>query len=153
MHVRPERYVPKGADLVDFEEEIALRASAYIDYVTVPVLFKIQADTTTIRPYAVVGPELGFKVRAGASLSTTASVPGDLLRMVETELSDQIKDDTKSTDVALDFGGGIEIPSGRVSILVEGLYSLGLRNIAIPDAGEEGSAKTIAFMFSAGIRF
>ena len=124
-----------------------------IDYITVPILLKIQADTAKIRPYAVVGPELGFKVRAGASVATTAYVPGDILNVAEHDLSDQIDDYSKSTDVALNFGGGIEIPSGRMSILIEGIYSLGLRNIAIPSEGEDGSAKTRTFLFNVGIRF
>jgi hypothetical protein len=146
-------YVPKGAGLEDLTEEFDLRATTFIDYITVPVLLKIQADTAKIRPYAVVGPELGFKIRAGASLTTTASVPGDILNMAEKELSDQIDDYSKSIDVALDFGGGIEIPSGRMSILIEGIYSLGLRNIAIPSEGEDGSAKTRTFLFNIGVRF
>ncbi len=146
-------YVPKGARLADIADEITLSATTVIDYVSVPLLLKFKADVGKIRPYAVVGPELGFKVGAGASLSTTASVPQDILDMVEKEINDQVKDSVKSTDVALDFGGGIEIPSGRISILLEGLYSLGLRNIAIPDEGENGSAKTRTFLFNAGIRF
>ena len=146
-------YVPKGAHLDDLTEEIELGATTVIDYISVPLLLKIQADVGKVRPYAVVGPEIGFKVRAGASLETTASVPADILSMVEEEISDQVSNSVKSTDVALDFGGGIEIPSGRVSIIIEGLYSLGLRSIAIPDEGEDGSAKTRTFLFNVGILF
>jgi hypothetical protein len=146
-------YVPKGVGLEDIAEEVDLRATTVIDYVTVPVLLKIQADSEKIRPYAVVGPELGFKIQAGASVTTTSAVPGDILNMLEEDLSRQVNDNLKSTDVALDFGGGIEIPSGRMSFLIEGIYSLGLRNIAIPSEGEDGSAKTRAFLFNIGIRF
>jgi hypothetical protein len=146
-------YVQKGARLEDIEEEIDLSATTTIDYITVPVLLKLQVDTARIRPYAVVGPELGFKASAGATLETTADVPRDLLKMVEDELSDQINNELRSFDIALDFGGGIEIPTGRMSILIEALYSLGLRNLADPVEGEEGSAKTRAFLFDIGIRF
>lgn len=146
-------YVPKGVELVDLTEEIDLSAKAIIDYVTVPVLLKIQAKAAKTRPYAVVGPELGFKTRAGASVATTAVVPGNVLNMLEKDLSEQLNNELKSIDVALDFGGGIEIPSARMSILFEGIYSLGLRNIAIPSEGDAGSAKTRTFLLNVGIRF
>ncbi len=146
-------YVPKGVELVDLAEEVDLSAEAIIDYVTVPVLLKIQANTAKIRPYVVVGPELGFRIRAGASVATTAVVPGDILNVLEEDLSDQLNNELESIDVALDFGGGIEIPSERMSFLIEGFYSLGLRNIAIPSEGEDGSAKTRTFLFNIGIRF
>jgi hypothetical protein len=146
-------YVPKGTSLDDLAEEVDLSATTVIDYITVPLLLKIQAKTGKIRPYAVVGPEIGFKARAGVSLTTTASVPGEILNRLEKELTDQVNNELKSIDVALDFGGGIEIPSGRMSVLVEGIYSLGLRNIAVSSEGDDGSAKTRAFLFNVGIRF
>ena len=146
-------YVPKGTGLDAVEDGISLSAKTVIDYVTVPVLLKFQADTVKVRPYVVVGPEFGFKARATVSLSTSASVPRDLLAEVEDELNDQVNNELKSTDVALDFGGGVEIPSGRMTILIEGIYSLGLRNIAVNSEGEEGSAKTRTFLFDVGIRF
>jgi hypothetical protein len=147
-------YVPKGAALEDIAEVVDLNASLVVDYVTVPVLLKLQADTPKIRPYAVVGPEIGFKVGTGAAVSSpTASVPQEAVNMLASNLYDQVETGTKSTDVAIDFGGGIEIPSGRFSILMEGIYSLGLRSIAIPAEGEEGSAKTRAFLFNIGARF
>jgi hypothetical protein len=146
-------YVPKGAGLEAVEDGISLQARTVIDYVTVPVLLKLQANTEKVRPYVVVGPEFGFKARASVSLSTSASVPMDILAEVEDELNDQVNNELKSTDVALDFGGGVELPSGRMSILIEGVYSLGLRNIAINSDGEAGSAKTRTFLFNVGIRF
>jgi hypothetical protein len=146
-------YVRKGASLEERDNEVDIRAETTIDYITVPVLLKIQADMAKIRPYAVVGPEIGFKIRSGASLSTTPPVPRDLLDQVEKELSDQVEDNVRSTDVALDFGGGIEIPTRRMSFLVEGIYSLGLRNIATDPEDSEGSAKTRTFLFNVGIRF
>ncbi len=146
-------YVPKGAGIDATEQGVSFRAETVVDYVTVPVLLKLQAKTAKVRPYVVVGPEFGFKARAAVSISTTVSVPGDLLAELEKELSDQVNNELKSTDVALDFGGGVEIPSGRMSVLIEGIYSLGLRNIAINSDGEDGSAKTRTFLFNVGIRF
>jgi hypothetical protein len=146
-------YVPKGVALVDPSGEVDLRAEIIIDYVAVPVLLKFQADRGRIRPYAVVGPELGFEVRTRASVTASSSVPEEIVNIVEDELTHLVDNNSKKTDVALDIGGGVEIPSGRMSILIEGIYSLGLRNIAIPAEGEEGSAKTRTLMFSLGIRF
>jgi hypothetical protein len=145
-------YVQKGAAFREVIEDVNLRATAVLDYITVPVLVKIHGETAGIRPYAFIGPELGFKTGTGAS-AASADVPGQILNMVEKNLSDQFDDYSKSTDIALDFGGGIEIPAGRVSIPIEGTYSLGLRNIAIPSEGENGSAKTRTFLLNVGVRF
>lgn len=146
-------YVPKGARLEEVEDGISVSATTVINYVSVPVLLKLQTDLGKVRPYAVVGPELGFKASAGASLETSAPVPQEILDMVENEIDDQVKNNVKSTDIALDFSGGVEIPSGRLAVLIEGVYSIGLKNIAVPDEGEDGSAKTRAFLFNVGIRF
>ena len=146
-------YVPKGAALEDVAEEVDLSARTTINYVTVPVLLKIQADTAKVRPYAVLGPEIGFKTSAGASFSTTSSEVREFLSTLESELEDELNNNLKSPDVALDFGGGIEVPSGRMSFLIEGIYSLGLRNIAVVPEGEEGSAKTRTFLLNVGVRF
>jgi hypothetical protein len=146
-------YVPKGTGLDAVEDGISLQAKTVIDYVTVPVLLKLRANTEKVRPYLVVGPEIGFKARSNVSLSTSVSVPRDLLAEVEDELNDQVDNELKSTDVALDFGGGVEIPFRRMSFLIEGIYSLGLRNIAVNSEGGDGSAKTRTFLFNAGIRF
>jgi hypothetical protein len=143
-------YVRKGARLEERVEDVGIRAETTIDYITVPALLKIRPDTAKIRPYALVGPELGFKTGSRASLSTDPPMPMDLVGQVEEELNQQVKDNVSSIDVALDFGGGIEFPARGMSFLVEGIYSLGLRNI---DTDGEGHAKTKTFLFNVGIRF
>lgn len=146
-------YVRKGAGLEERIETVDLRAETTIDYITVPVLLKIQVDKAKFRPYAVVGPEIGFKTRSRASLSTSPTISRDLVDPIEKELSDQVEENVRSTDVALDFGGGIEIPSRRMVFLVEGIYSLGLLNIDSDPADNDGHVKTRAFLLSVGVRF
>lgn len=146
-------YVQKGTVLEQVDEGIVLRATAVLDYITVPVLLKVHGEAEKIRPYAVMGAELGFKTGSRASLAASADVPVGILNMVEQALADEVGENSKSTDIALDLGGGIEIPAGRMSVLVEGIYALGLRNIAIPAEGENGSAKTRTFLLNVGVRF
>lgn len=114
------------------------------DYLTFPVLLKVKPDFSNWRPYLAVGPELGLRTGAKAVVyrGSTEDTIGDF------------EDDIASTDFALDFGGGAEIPAGRVSVVIEGLYSLGLKNTdAARDAGAPQSVKTRTFMINAGLRF
>ena len=49
---------------------------------------------------------------------------------------------------------GAEITVGRASLILEGLYSQGLRNVAVPQpGGNVDVARTRAFRLSGGIRF
>jgi hypothetical protein len=59
----------------------------------------------------------------------------------------------KSTDFALDFGGGIEVPGKRVSFLIEGIYSLGLMNLVKTPDTDVATAKTRTFLVNLGVRF
>ena len=60
----------------------------------------------------------------------------------------------RSWDFAVCLGGGVEIPAGRVSLLAEGLYSIGLRNIAVDvPGGNVTDVKTRTFLANFGIRF
>lgn len=109
-----------------------------IDYVTVPVLLKVKGGGR-LRPFLLAGPEIGFKTGAKVRVSL-----GDQSQ------EEDVDDDVNSTDFSASFGAGLEIPAGKVDVFLEGVYSLGLKDVSDADDGE---VKTRAFVVSAGLRF
>ncbi len=118
------------------------------DYIAVPLLLKYKPDLSGMRPYVMVGPELAFKTRVNATVTDAVFLaPGE-----EVSVED-FDNDIDSTDVALDFGAGLEIPSRHVAILIEAMYSWGLKNVdASPEVGES-KVNTRTFLINVGIRF
>ena len=134
-------YVQKGVKASSSEERFTANISA--NYLTFPLLLKVKANRANWKPYFVVGGELGFKTSSGASLFAYG----------QEEQDEDFNDGVKSTDFALDFGGGIEVPGKRVSFLIEGIYSLGLMNLVEVLDPDVTSAKTRTFLVNVGVRF
>jgi opacity protein-like surface antigen len=115
-----------------------------IDYVTIPVLVRARLSKLAVRPYVMAGAELAFKAgQAEASFE---------LNGMQRDLPD-FNEQVRSNDLALDVGAGVEIPAGHVSVLFEGLYSHGLRNINQAEDAAFREIKTRAFRLAAGVRF
>jgi hypothetical protein len=126
----------------------ATESTVHINYLSVPVLVRIGARTGHARPYCVVGGEVAFKT--GASLGVSLrNPPPNTPSPTTQDLNDQVQ----PTDVAIDAGVGLEVPAGRVSVFFEGLYSHGLRNIAVSPANYFDIARTRTVHLNAGIRF
>jgi opacity protein-like surface antigen len=141
-------YVQKGANLSGALGDGVRGGYFKGDYVTVPLLLKYKPDLPRLRPYVMVGPEIGFKTHVEATVTDAAFLAPGEKRSVE-----DFGDDVDSTDVALDFGAGLEIPSRHVAILIEALYWWGLKNVdASPEAGES-AVKTRTFLVNVGVRF
>jgi hypothetical protein len=96
----------------------------------------------------MVGPEVGFKT--GAEAIVTDAV---FLSRGEAVPVEDFEENIDSTDVALDFGAGLEIPTQRVAVLIEALYSWGLKNVdRTPEVGES-AVRTRTFLVNVGVRF
>jgi hypothetical protein len=137
-------YVQKGADARGRGMETGFSAEAMANYVTFPVLLKVKHISELWRPYLVVGPEVGYNTSAKAVVRGPAGTLED----------PDFDEGVRSWDFAVCLGGGVEIPAGRVSLLAEGLYSIGLRNIAVDvPGGNVTDVKTRTFLANFGIRF
>ena len=124
--------------------DVDLAGQARVDYVGIPLLIRVALGRARVRPMLMAGPELLIKTRARLA----ATVDG--VHVEDETFEDQVRD----TDVALDVGAGAEIAVGRASLVLEGLYSHGLRNVAVPQpGGNVDVAKTRAFRLTGGIRF
>ena len=131
-------YLQKGATL-DFQGGDAEFKVAYLE---VPVMFKYVFGAAGIRPYVMAGPTIGFNL----------SAEGETRWDGESETED-IKDETKSIDFGLGFGGGIYMPAGNNFIFVEARYALGLTNINDDPDNPDIDIKTKGIQIFAGITF
>jgi len=124
--------------------DVNAAGQARVDYVGIPLLIRIAPGRARVRPVFLAGPEL--LIKTGARLMATVDgVP------IEDE---GFEDQVRAMDVALDVGAGAEIAVGRASLILEALYSHGLRNVAVPQSGGNVDvARTRAFRLSGGIRF
>ena len=136
ISIQPEVLWAPAGTKVDSPELGNQTAEISFNMVQVPVLLKANIGSSRTRPFVVVGPVFGFKTsklkfKIGNEETTDPAVTGD--------------DDASSTDVAIAFGGGVDV--GRLSI--EGRYNLGVKDLD----GSDESAKTRGFMVLAGIAF
>jgi opacity protein-like surface antigen len=116
-----------------------------VTYLTVPVFVKWQG-TRGVRPYLMVGPELGVRVRSRYKLALGAE-----------QESGPLDDEIERMDFGIAYGGGVPLAGGRA--FAEILYSHGLRNvgqIATTLSGDDStreSLKTRTLTLGFGVRF
>lgn len=133
-------YMQKGTK-VKFDGQDA--GDYKLTYIDVPVLLKIAFGQSNVKPYALVGGNIGFLLSAKA-----APTQGDEI---------DIKDETESLDYGLNFGAGVNIPMGSNQFFIEGQYALGLADITKPQEilGEtfDSSDKNTGILIKVGILF
>jgi len=145
-------YLQKGGEFTTTDPDLDTATFAFKGgYLEVPALLKIALGASSIRPYLMAGPTIGFNL----SSKLKFSVPG-----ISAEVD--AKKITKGADFGLAFGAGVSFPAGTSSIFVEGRYALGLTDIAregiLEFMGEEivsgdAEVKTRGFQIMAGIAF
>jgi hypothetical protein len=87
------------------------------DYVEVPILFVLpMGHGGGVQPNVYAGPALAYQ--AGCKVSAGG---------ISIDCDDA---DQKKLDLGLMFGGGLAFPMGPGSLLVEGRFTFGLRNLA-----------------------
>ena len=112
--IQPEAYYSmKGATYKESGGELTLT----LDYFEVPLLLKvvIPVEGSNVRPAIFAGPALGFNTTAKIKVEA-GDESGEL----------DIKDETKSTDFSLVFGGGIGFMVGKNELGADVRYILGL---------------------------
>lgn len=108
-------YLRKGGDIeIDgFPENVSVSA----DYFELPILASYTYGSGNVKPYAIVGPSIGFLLNAKQKASF---IPRD---------QEDIKDVTKSIDFSLVFGLGAKIKIGSPSLWVQANYFHGVANL------------------------
>jgi len=134
-------FVRSSAGLVAAADGLRATGEAQVDYLSVPLLARVRLPGHAVAPFLVAGAELGFKT--GAQLRAT--INGG------TEDDPDFDESIASRHYSLSIGGGLEIPAGKITVILEGLYSHGLNDIN--EGPEVEQAKIRGFRVTAGLRF
>ena len=120
------RYTQKGFASGDYNQTE--------HYVEVPLLVKAQFRATPkVFPYVIAGPNFGYEAAVHFSNYLGAVLFNDL-------------------DVALDMGGGVTFKtSPKLSVFLQGCFSLGLINVVNTDDEPGTSAKSRGIQVTGGV--
>ena len=136
--IQPEAlYLRMGARVEDAPDWMEDR----IEYIQVPVLLKIKLLPGPVKPVIYGGGYYSFLLTAkGVSYIDGVSDEVD------------IKDQVKSNDYGVVFGGGLDFSLAGIKLSAEVRYNLGLANINnLPD--DTTSVKNTSLMFLVGLGF
>lgn len=137
VYLQPEVYYSRrGSRLQEGGDKFEYK----LDYLEVPLLLKLAILRGPVSPVLFGGPYGSLLVKARGV--TTIEGRSE---------SEDLKELFKNIDYGLVFGGGLEFRAGRLLLLVEGRYTLGLANIATEV--EDGSVKNKGFSVLLGIGF
>jgi hypothetical protein len=144
LSIQPEAlYSQKGAggslDLFGERLDFTLK----LDYLEVPVLLRLTVPTAAaVQPSLHFGPTFAFEL----SCKVTVSGFGE----TDTEDCDNGFDDPdrRKFDPGLAVGGGLDIPVGRGTLLLDARYTVGLRSL---DSTDDVRSRVLSL--SAGFRF
>ncbi|MBP6874479.1 MAG: PorT family protein [Candidatus Eisenbacteria bacterium] len=142
-------YIQKGAKWEGEDEGDEYKTTEKYSYVVINPMLRFAVQNQGLRPYFMAGPEIGFLVDATAKSEINGEDQDD----------EDLKDFTKSTDFGINFGAGLEFPSGNSAFFVEGRYAMGLTNI-LDDEDEDNKqedskqeAKHRGIYLMGGVRF
>lgn len=147
-------YIQKGATVNFLFVENSLTADVEgtisANYIDLPLLLKLNIPSVLIRPYLIAGGSIALKLGDAKLKIEKATVNGqDFSSLIPEEEREQtIK--LKSNDYIVSFGGGVEIPVGLLSLLLEARYDLGLENIN-DEPDDDTEYKTRGIQIKAGI--
>lgn len=126
-----------------FEGQAQIRMA----YLMIPFLANFKVREATVRPYAKLGPQVGFRISSKAELRSVDLTGGSL----ETD----IKEETNSVDFSLYFAGGLDFPLTTVSAYLEVGYSVGFTDLfkATADVTDLFQGKSHALGITAGLSY
>jgi len=109
-----------------------------LEYLSVPLIGKVALGKGTTRPYVFLGPECAFLLSAELEVTAEAMIGAQ----VDTTIN--IKDDLKSTEIAVNVGAGIDFPISSLTGFLEASYGLGITKIN--QEGEESVRNNIIYL-------
>jgi opacity protein-like surface antigen len=131
LHVEP-MFLQKGGKI----KEDSDKATFKINYFEIPLMFRYTfQNNASLKPYVIAGPSIGFLMSAKIDVENGPEL-------------DQ-KDDTKSIDFGLGFGGGVKLPRGNKTFFAEARYVFGLTNVN--DVEGESEVKNRGLQVVAGV--
>lgn len=136
VQIQPELfYSRRGSRIQEGEDQTVYK----LDYLEVPLLLKLVPLTGAVSPFLLSGAYGSLLLNARGVMTVEGR-----------SVSEDMKGFFKGSDYGLVFGGGFQLLAGRILLLVESRYTVGLANIA--KEIEEGSVnnKGLAVLFGVG---
>ena len=124
-------YTMKGVT----ETALGIDIDIKLDYIEIPVLFKFTFGQGTTKPCFFAGPAMAFL------MSAKMEAMGESL---------DIKDQTKSMDLGIVVGGGVDFAMGNGTMTFDGRYTMGMSSIDDTDYDEDIKNTNISFMLGYG---
>ena len=129
-------YMEKGAVIytpyTDFGLILEIEQTVDVNYIDIPVLFRVSFGEDFIKPYLLAGGYIAFPIGdSQTSLNNLTGNGQDITELLPDETLDLFKPEliTNSVDLGLNFGAGISFPLGIIDLFLEAQYSLGLTNL------------------------
>jgi hypothetical protein len=126
-------YMQKGAVIhtpfTDFGLIFEMERTIEVNYIDIPVLFRVSFGGEFIKPYLLGGGYIAFPVSKAKIEIEKVIVNGeDFINIVpEEDITQEIE--TNSIDYGLNFGAGISFQLGIIDLFLEVQYSLGLSKL------------------------
>jgi opacity protein-like surface antigen len=122
-----------------------------VNEIQIPILFKAKFLQGPVRPYTLLGPNIGI-VSSAKDNFTISNIPQGVQLQQTSGETDQSAS-TSSLDFGFDIGGGAEFSlGGKVGLTADIRYSLGFSNLLKNPAGN-ASAKSRGFQIQFGALF
>lgn len=136
-------YAQKGGEENTNQDPSDPEDQFYVDYLELPLLFKVALSTTGTRPSLFVGPSVAFEL----SCTYDAFPDGESDPVDCPEAGIQ----TRSVDVGVAFGLDVEIPLGSGVLVIDGRGIVGLQSIDDSEADLDIRNRILALLV--GYRF
>jgi hypothetical protein len=129
-------YMQKGAvvytPITDVAAIIEIEQTIEVNYIDIPVLFRVSFGEEFIKPYLLAGGYIAFPLENGKTTLDKIIANGqDIIGFIPSEgietFEPEIK--TNSIDYGLNFGAGIAFPLGIIDLFLEAQYSLGFSEL------------------------
>jgi len=154
-------YIQKGTRLqgnLDFSTGTkgSFDMKTFLDEVSLPVLIKVKILPGST-PYLLAGGEAAYVLSNKQKYSYSVNYHGT--QPLEGSGTEDTIQDTNRFDYGIIVGAGFELRLGKIPLLFEGRYHIGMANLAKQnkdyqvEVGAEDWVKTKALLFMLGIRF
>ncbi len=154
-------YLQKGAAIkgdIDFGNNgsVSFDYTSMTDELSLPILLKtkfLRGNT----PYILAGAEIAYVLSSKVNYDFSVKQPN--AQPVAAAGTEDIIEVTNRIDYGLILGAGFELQLGKMPLLFEGRYHLGMANLAKQntdyqvEVGEDDWVKTSALLFMLGFRF
>ena len=142
LAVQPEVYYwTGGAKAEDTFEEDTVEMQLKFNYIHVPVLAKLHFGKGSVKPMFFAGPAVSFLTTAREVIYLNGALEEDM----------DVKEFLKSTDLSAVIGTGLELTMGKLLLIFDARYNLGISNINAKSS--ETTMKNRAWMFMLGVGF